>query len=82
MNPAPSSAKDRSSEPAPLLFPWRGASRSLLATCVPLVLATLVFAVLLGLVRIKVAAPQFKMASKAALNLDSGMLARLVSWAL
>ena len=65
MKPARISATQRSRESAALLFHWREPSRSLFARFVPLVLAALVFAVLLGLVRIKVAAPQFKMASKA-----------------
>jgi len=65
MSPAQTRPKDRTGEPVPLLFAWRGASRSRFAMLVPTALATLVFAVLLGLVRIKVAAPQFKMASKA-----------------
>ncbi|KAB2641966.1 MAG: hypothetical protein DVB25_00130 [Verrucomicrobia bacterium] len=65
MNQAHISAKDRSRTPAELLFDWRRAPRSLIATGVHLLLASLAFAVLLGLVRIKVAAPQFKMASKA-----------------
>ncbi|MEI6604989.1 MAG: hypothetical protein WCP35_06745 [Verrucomicrobiota bacterium] len=81
MSPAPTSPKDRADEPVSLLFPWHGPSRSRFAMCVPTVLAILVFAVLLGLVRIKVAAPQFKMASKASwIQLPAS--GNGVSWAL
>ena len=81
MTPARTRAKDCAGEPVLLLFPWRGTSRSLVATCVPIALATLAFAGLLGLLRIKVAAPQFKMASKASwMQLPAS--SNGVSWAL
>lgn len=55
----------RSGEPAPLLFPWRRPSIRIFSTLVPIVLAALTFVFLLEFVRVKVAAPQFKMAAKA-----------------
>jgi len=81
MSPAQTNPKDLNSRPVQLLFHWLSPSNSLVTTCAPIVLATLVFAVLLGLVRIKVAAPQFKMASKASWMLLPAS-ANGVSWAL
>ncbi|KAB2642468.1 MAG: hypothetical protein DVB26_02475 [Verrucomicrobia bacterium] len=81
MSVAPTRAKGRLGEPVLLLFPWRGGSRSLLTPIVPIVLATAVFAGLLGLLRIKVAEPQFKMTRKASwIQLPAS--SNGVSWAL
>ncbi len=81
MSPAPNNPNDLASRPVLLLFLWRAPSNSVFATCAPIVLAVLAFAVLLGLVRIKVAAPQFKMASKATWMLLPAS-ANGVSWTL
>ncbi|MEI7954287.1 MAG: hypothetical protein WCJ66_03875 [Verrucomicrobiota bacterium] len=81
MSPAQTTPKELSSKPVPLLFLWRAPSNSLFAALAPIVLASLAFAVLLGMVRIKVAAPQFKMASKASWMLLP-VSANGVSWAL
>jgi len=65
MRPAPIPPEDRTGTPAPLVFPWRGPGSPAYTAILPVALATLAFAFLLGLVRVKVAAPQFNMASKA-----------------
>ncbi|MEI7908467.1 MAG: hypothetical protein WCK77_02410 [Verrucomicrobiota bacterium] len=65
MRPAQPTSRDCGNQPVPLLFAWRGSSRAAFTSLGPIVLTSLAFAFLLGFVRIKVAAPQFKMADKA-----------------
>jgi len=65
MRPDAPAPKDRTGAAVPLIFPWRGQPRAGFTALLPIALATLAFAFLLGLVRVKVSAPQFKMANKA-----------------
>lgn len=65
MRHARSTTTERSNAQAALLFDWRGQSRATFPKLLPVALATLTFAGLLGFVRVKVTAPQFNIASKA-----------------
>lgn len=65
MKPAPSTPDEPNGAAVALVFPWHGQPGAVSTTILPVILASLAFACLLGLVRVKVAAPQFKMASKA-----------------
>lgn len=55
----------RSEQETRWIFRWRWPSAAPFPALIPCALAALPFALLLGLVRVKVAAPQFEMASKA-----------------
>lgn len=57
--------KDRSRLEASLIFPWREFPKAPFPRVIPILLATLAFALLLAFVRIKVASPQFNIMSKA-----------------
>jgi hypothetical protein len=81
MRPARATAQDRSAARTALLFRWRGQPKAAFPKLLPLVLATLAFAVLLGFVRVKVAAPQFNIASKASL-IQLPAAGEGVAWAL
>lgn len=57
--------QDRTGEPVVLLFDWRDGHGTAFKWVLPIMTAIVAFAFLLGFVRVRVATPQFKMASKA-----------------
>jgi hypothetical protein len=63
--PARSTSQTRAEVENSLLFPWRGLPSPRLPKIVPLILTSAAFALLLSVVQIKVAAPQFDMSRKA-----------------